>query len=190
MTLISIQPDRQWFIQEQRLRFPVNCEVPRELVPVVAFRDIQRSIEICERLRGWKLLLVMPTHRRILEPCCTQVASARTGTPLPMRFEPSPLQGDTDDVHNSGEAVTDNSRLLVDNKIDWVAVMHFWSPGIVVDPDVSAELKGPRAGLVSSDLLPNEYLAGSTRYADVYRNLGNPTADPGSYVWRKASGAA
>ena len=175
MTLLKIQPDRQWFVQEERLRFAVVADVPENLVPIVIFKDLQRSIDILEKLRGWRYIDTWPSHVNITSPCCPQIASAKPGRKITMRFEPSALQADSDDAHNSGMATTGEDRLYVDNKIDWVAIMHFWVPGIVVNPFDDAEYKASlteKEGFVSPNRLPKELLAVSKRY-------GNGTGSPG-----------
>lgn len=176
MTLLKVQKDRLWFIQEERLRFPVDAGVSRELVPIVVFKDLQRSIDILEKLRGWRYIDTWPSHVRVSSPCCPQVASARPGEAMKMRFEPSALQGDTDDVHNSGMATTGEDRLIRDYKVDWVAIMHFWVPGIIEDPDDIREYKASlteKDGFVSPELLPKELLAVSKRY----KNDDNGSSD-------------
>jgi hypothetical protein len=168
LTKISVQPDREWFITEWRLRFAVDAEVPRALVPIVIFKDLQRAIDIMENVRHWKFIDTMPTHKKIIKPCCTQIATAKAGQPIKMVFEPSVMQGDTDDAHNSGLATTGEHRLHVDNKIDWVAVCHFWVPGLSINLNQQAE-ETPREneGFVSPELLPKEFLAVNKRYKNV-----------------------
>ena len=160
--LTRVQPDREWFIVEEHLRFAVDATVPTNLVPIVIARDLRKSIDILEKHRGWKYLDTVPTHRKYLNPCCDQIATGRAGTPLRMRFQPSPLQADTDDAHNFGGTYSPKGeRLYVDGKIDWVAIMHFWQPGIVVTPAEDREMLSSGEGRLSPAELPAEFLAKS-----------------------------
>jgi hypothetical protein len=134
----------------------------------VIFKDLQYAIEKMERLRHWKFLDTMPTHKRIKKPCCTQIASAKAGQPLKLVFEPSIMQGDTDDAHNSGLAQDNGHRLHIDNKIDWVAICHFWAPAITINREQIAEESLREAdGFVSPELLPKQLRAVNKRYRNV-----------------------
>lgn len=165
MTRINVQPDREWGITEWRLRFAVDAEVPKNLVPIVIFKDLQQAIDIMEKLRKWRFIDTMPTHKPIATPCCQQIATAKVGQPIKMVFEPSALQGDADDAHNFGQATTGEHRLYVDNKIDWVAVCHFWAPLIHTNLEQLAdEMPREAEGFVSPELLPKEFLAVNKRY--------------------------
>lgn len=169
MTAITVAPDRQWLIQESRLRFAVDAGVTREMVPITILKDVLQAISIMEKLRHYKHIDTMPTHiPKIQKPCCTQIATARPGQPIKVIIEPSALQGDTDDIHNSGEATYGEERLYIDNKIDWVAIVHFWAPALNVNLEqLKEELPRESQGFVSPELLPKELLAASKRYANV-----------------------
>lgn len=170
MTRIKVQPDREWLITEWRLRFAVDAEVPKNLVPIVIFKDLQQAIGIMENVRHWRFIDTMPTHKPFVKPCCAQIASAKPGQPIKMIFEPSALQGDPDDAHNFGGATTGEHRLHVDNKIDWVAVCHFWAPAVHRNLEqIADEMPRESEGFVSPELLPKEFLAVNKRYQDVGR---------------------
>ena len=156
-------------IDSTRLRFAVDAGVPKEMVPITILKDILQAISIMEKLRHYKHIDTMPTHiPKIQKPCCTQIAKARPGQPIRVIIEPSALQGDTDDIHNSGEATNGEHRLHIDNKIDWVAIVHFWAPALTVNLDqLKEELPREAQGFVSPELLPKELLAVSERYKNV-----------------------
>ena len=175
--LTRVAPDREWFIVEENLRFPVDAAVPANLVPIVVASDLRRSIDILEKHRGWKYLDSVPTHRKYAKPCCDQIEKGRAGSPLRIRFQPSPLQADTDDAHNFGGTYSPNGvRLYVDGKIDWVAIMHFWQPGIVVTP--AEDRENMFLGGLTPAEMPPEYLAKTNRFDWYFEQTGIPKPQP------------
>jgi len=134
---IRVQPDKEFLITEERLRFPVDAAVPPNLVPFVIAGDLVKSIQIFERHRGWHLLDRVPKRKAFpgSVPCCDLIAKGKPGTALNPRFEPSLYQGDTDDAHNFQELSNPEFRLNVEGLIDWVAILHFWEPAVHVDRD-------------------------------------------------------
>lgn len=155
MSLHKVQKDRDWFIVEEHLRFEgVDALVPPSIVPVLLLEDLEKSIDVLERLRGWKEIQSVPTHRRIKgAPCCIQI-TGKAGAPLKRRFYPSAAQGRSDDLHNSMSVV---DQVTAHSRVAWIAVVHFWTPSITVDPDETREWKQsltPANGFVTPDRMP------------------------------------
>lgn len=155
---LKIAPDKQYLIVEERLRFPVAADLEPTMVPFAVFKDLQKSIDILEKHRGWKLITTAPKRKQFPggKPCCAAMATAPVGTTLNIKFMPSDLQGDTDDAHNFGELSDPNKRMFVENIVDWVAIMHFWVPGIVVNTDADKEYSQslrPESGFIDNEAL-------------------------------------
>jgi len=146
MTSIKVAPDKTYLITEERLRFPVAADCPPAMVPFTVFSDLKKSIDILEKNRGWRLLDAAPPRKRMQfpggKPCCADIMGKRTGESLTIKFMPSDFQGDTDDAHNFDELSNPAHRLRVENTIDWVAIMHFWEPALVIDKGVDEEFAG------------------------------------------------
>lgn len=158
MTLLKVQPDKAWLITESRLRFEVDAMVEPKMVPLVVARDLQKSIEILERTRQWRVLERVPARKAFGGDACCPRMLQPAGTPLNITFEPSVFQGDTDDAHNFDEIADPESRVLVDGKVDWVAVVHFWSPALFVNPAQEKEESFDAfEGFAKWDSMPEHY---------------------------------
>lgn len=167
-TWLKVQPDKQYFIQEERLRFPVAGDMEPAMVPFALFKDLQKAVEIFERHRGWKLLDSVPARKQFPggKPCCADIVSRKPGESLTIKFMPSEFQGDTDDAHNFDEVSDPNKRLYEENIIDWVAIMHFWVPAITVDMNAEKEYSRSLSllsGFTPVDLLPSEAVPDITK---------------------------
>ncbi len=141
MTGINVAPDKTYLIAEERIRFPVPADVQPQMVPIYSFKTLEKSIDIFEKHRGWKMLDRVPARKQFPNgvACCDQMSRGKTGESLTIKFMPSDFQGDTDDAHNFDELSNPQHRLLVENTIDWVAIVHFWEPAIVINNDAERE---------------------------------------------------
>lgn len=141
MAIVKVQPDKQYLISEERIRFSAPADIAPQLIPFHAFKTIEKSKDIFEKHRGWRFLDTVPSRKLFPggKPCCTQILERKPGQPLTIKFMPSDYQGDTDDAHNFGELSNPEHRLTAENTIDWVAIMHFWVPAIVVNLDEQRE---------------------------------------------------
>ena len=139
--LLKVDPGSDYQISEERLRFPVQGDVPPEMVPFAIFSDLKKAVDIFEKHRKWKLIDVVPTRKEFPggKPCCAEIMGKKPGEQLTVKFMPSDFQGDTDDAHNFGEISNPSKRLFVENIIDWVAIMHFWVPTIAIDMDAERD---------------------------------------------------
>ena len=139
--LLKVDPGKEYQISEERLRFPVQGDVPPNMVPFVILPDLRKAIDIFEKHRKWKLIDAVPQRKEFPggKPCCADIMSKKPGESLTIVFEPSNFQGDTDDAHNFGEISNPEKRLLVENIIDWVAIMHFWVPTIGINMDAERD---------------------------------------------------
>jgi hypothetical protein len=159
LSLIRVQPDREWAIIEAQLRFSVAVDVPPDMVPIVVAPDLKRSIEILERRNGGRRLEQVPDRARFIgAPCCDQMMQP-PGSIISLRFKPSLYQGDTDDAHNFDEISDPLKRTTEEGLIDWVAIVHIWEPTISVDLEKEKrdrEALGPAQGFVTWDMLPKE----------------------------------
>ncbi len=159
MSLIKVQPDREWLIVENHLRFPVDVGVKPDMVPIVVAKDLQRAIETIERRDGGKRLEVVPDRPRFAgKPCCDQLAQP-PGSIINLRFKPSAYQGDTDDAHNLDAMSDPQFRSVEEGLIDWVAIVHFWEPAIHINLEAEAEYRrslGPAQGFMTWDMLPDK----------------------------------
>lgn len=175
MTLLTVQPDKTWLLVEENLRFPVDGSVPPALVPVVIGSDLQKSIDILERLRGWRRLETVPKRKAFAgKPCCLQMAK-KPGSVLNIIIKPSPFQGDTDDATNAlnrGELFSvenGGSRLEEDGLIDWIAVLHFWQPAIHYNrEEFKEELTAPMPGFADWNSILGNWPVLKQRYPDVF----------------------
>ena len=166
MVLITVEKDREWRIQEARLRFSLDASIPPERVPIEIFPDLMKTLANLQRARQWEVVTTVPS-RKVLNPCCTEIATGKPGQELKVRIMPSTLQADTDDLNAQGVIEHVSDRLYVDNRVDWIVTLHFWAPALWEDPDLEREKREARnesTGFVSPHLLPKEYLAGSKRY--------------------------
>lgn len=159
---LKVQPDKQYLIAEERLRFAIPADIPPERVPMAVYLsgELPAAMEIFEKHRGWKFLDAVPKRKQFPggKPCCAEIMSKKAGEPLTIRFVPSDFQGDTDDAHNFGELSDPDKRLNLENTIDWVAVMHFWVPAITVDEVAEQEYRnslGLAEGFAPMDKLPD-----------------------------------
>lgn len=141
LSLLKVAPDKTYLINEERIRFTAPADMDPRLVPMFAFKTIAQAKDIYEKHRGWRFLDAVPARREFPggKPCCTDMVSKKVGEPLTIKFMPSDYQGDTDDAHNFGELSNKQHRITVENIIDWVAIMHFWEPAIVVNLDEEKE---------------------------------------------------
>jgi hypothetical protein len=156
---LKIQPDKHYLIAEERLRFPVAADLEPAMVPYALFSDLKKAVEIFEKHRGWRLLDAVPRRKEFPGgiPCCMDIMAKKAGESLTIKFMPSDFQGDTDDAHNFGETSDPNKRMFEENIIDWVAIMHFWVPGQVVDMGAEADYSkslNRTDGFAPLDLLP------------------------------------
>lgn len=161
MSLIRIQADKKYLIEECRIRFEAPADIPPNLVPLYAFKTIEWSKDRFERFKGWRFLDRVPARKAFAggKPCCTQIVTRKPGESLTIKFMPSDFQGDTDDAHNFGTLSDKESRILIDNTIDWVAVMHFWVPAITVNQDEENEFRRSQTyaeGFAQWDALPTD----------------------------------
>jgi hypothetical protein len=158
---LTVAKDKQYLIAEERLRFPVDGDVPPALVPFTIFKDLQKAVDIFEKHRGWKLLDAVPRRKQFPggKPCCAEITKKKAGESLSVKFMPASFQGDTDDAHNFDELSNPDKRLYEENIIDWVAIMHFWVPAVMKDPDYDAEYRNYtnlNEGFATLDTLPTE----------------------------------
>lgn len=158
MTLLKVVPDTVWMPQEVRQGFAVDADMPKELVPIAGFPTIKAAIELYERVLKWKFIKVVP---RLKPPahlvCCDQIAKGRPGAELTIRFEVSPLQANPDDIGDMAIAVDDSKRLYVDNKIDWVAVLHFVKPALHINQaQIIEEMPRESEGFRSPESMPEQ----------------------------------
>lgn len=168
MTLITVEKDKEWRIQEFHLRFSLDASIPPERVPLEILPSLAKALPILQRTRQWELITTVPSGK-VIDPCCLQIAMGKPGEALNVKIMPSPLQADSDD---SGVIRHSSDRLYVDNRIDWVVILHFWAPALWEDPDLEREKKTARnetTGFVSPELLPEGLLAVNERYRE-YRN--------------------
>ena len=161
MSLVKVQPDKQYLIEECRIRFEAPADIEPYMVPFHAFKTIEWSKDRFERFKGWKFLDRVPARKAFPNgtPCCPQIMERKPGESLTIKFMPSEYQGDTDDAHNFGTMSDKNKRIFVDNKIDWVAIMHFWVPAVTVNLDEEREFRDSQTyaeGFAQWDALPPE----------------------------------
>jgi len=159
MSVIKVVPDKTYLIQECRIRFEAPADIEPQMVPFYAFKVIEWSKDRFERFKGWRFLDRVPARQAFSggKPCCTQIVTRKVGEPLTIKFMPSDFQGDTDDAHNFGTMSDKDKRIHVDNKIDWVAIMHFWVPAITVDLDAEREFRASQTyaeGFAQWDAMP------------------------------------
>jgi|GEM_PF-2493297 len=169
--LLTVVPDKTYLITEERLRFSVDATVPPNAVPFIVAKDLQKSIDILERLRGWKRMETVPARTAFpLDKVCCEQMRQKPGTTIGLRFLPSNAQGDLDDMTNFGLVSDENKRFYVDGLIDWVAVVHFWQPAVVINNDAEKEaneaLYTPTEGFARWEDLPlNAWSAARKRFA-------------------------
>ena len=170
MVLINVQPDKQWFITEERLRFAVDASVPPAWIPLTIAKDLYKAIKILEDHRGWRHITVTPSRQQFAgKPCCPKMSVP--GTPLGVVFMPAAYQGDADDATNFSEVSDGSHRLLVEGLIDWVAIVHFWTPALFFNTaQLKEETPREREGFVSPELLPKGYLEAKEKRKQWQRN--------------------
>lgn len=158
---LKVQPDKQYLIAEERLRFSLPADIPPDRVPVAVMLsgELPAAMEIFEKHRGWKALTTVPKRKQFPggKPCCAEIMSRKVGEALTIKFMPSDYQGDTDDAHNFNELSNPGKRLEEDNLIDWVAIIHFWVPAITVDNQAEEDYRnslGLEQGFAPLELLP------------------------------------
>lgn len=158
---LKVQPDKQYLIAEERLRFSLPADIPPDRVPyaVMLSGELPAAMEIFEKHRGWRPLTTVPKRKQFPggKPCCAEIMSRKVGETLTIKFMPSDYQGDTDDAHNFGELSNPGKRLEEDNLVDWVAIIHFWVPAITVDNQAEADYRnslGLAQGFAPLELLP------------------------------------
>ena len=157
MVLLKVAPDTVWLPQEVRESFSVAADMPKELVPIAAFPHIKAAIAQYQRVHKWQFIEKVPRYRPPAHlACCALIARGLPGADIPLRFEVSPLQADPEDIATADmEAADDAKRLFVDNKIDWVAVLHFIRPAIHVNQNELIEsLPGEMDGFRSPEAMP------------------------------------
>ena len=162
---LKVVPDTQWLPTEVRERFTAPAEMltnkdertQQVLLALYAYPVIKNAIDLYERVRHWKFLEVVPKNRPLPEQaCCARILRGKTGEALPLRFELSPFQGDVDDAHNSGMAV-DNAARLGEGLMDWVAILHFLQPALILDGRAMVEEElGWEQGFMPYESLPAE----------------------------------
>lgn len=154
--LLKVQPDTEYGIVEERLRFEVPAGIPEKAIPFYIARDLAKSIELLERLRGYRVIDRIPTRLKFCAaPCCPSIALGMPGRELPIKFEKSAFQGDTDDAHNFDEMSDPDKRALEENIEDWVAIVHFWEPLVVRNiADAKAAMESEE-GLVRPEDMPD-----------------------------------
>lgn len=173
MSLIRIQPDKEYSVVEERLRFPVPADLNSGQVPFYIARDLTKSIEILERHRDWHFMDRVPQRIKFCgKPCCSEIALGLPGQPLPIRFAISDYQGDTDDAHNFAEMSDPNKRTYEDNIVDWVAICHFWQPVVVVEME---PIFGEKEGFVSPENMPDMKV--SQKHAQLLKLAANGAAE-------------
>lgn len=160
MTLIRVQPDTTYSIVEENLRFTVPAEFDTEqLAPLYGAKEVAAAIEVLEKHRGWRHIESIPNRVKFCgTPCCTKIALGLPGQPVPITFKRSNLQVDTDDAHNFGELSDPVKRREIDGKADWVAVVHFWEPDVLVSLNEIKEHRsalGEAEGFVSPENMPD-----------------------------------
>jgi hypothetical protein len=131
------------------------------MIPIVILPDLRKAIDILEKHRGWRLLDAAPARRAFPggKPCCADMVSKKVGEALTIKFMPSDFQGDTDDAHNFDELSDPTKRVEVENTIDWVAIMHFWEPALVLDTgnELDMQKAGTAEGFMLWDQMPEGY---------------------------------
>jgi len=182
MTLVKVQPDKVYTLTEYRLRFAVPADLPEDMVPVYVARDLQKSIENLERFRGCRYVHRIPDRLHFTSsPCCARIALGLPGQEIPIRFEKSDYQGDTDDAHNFGLLSDPGGRIEQDGLIDWVAICHFWEPAVWIEKEDIEEFQtfGENEGFVHPENMPD-------RTPISQKNLA---AAVGQKVWLKGRAA-
>ena len=162
---LKVQPDKQYLISENRLRFPVQANVEPGMVPFVIAHDLRKAIDIYEKHRDWKLITAAPPKAKRKfpkgKPCCADFHGLKAGERVMFRFMPATFQGDTDDAHNFNELSDPTKRLEVEDIIDWVVVSHWWVPAMQFDNDAEAEyskMLGLAEGFATRDSMPQGVL--------------------------------
>ena len=162
---LNVVPDTQWLPTEVRERFTAPAEMltnkdekmQQTLLAIYAYPTIKHAIDLYERVRHWKFLEVVPKNRPLPEQaCCARILRGKTGEALPLRFELSPFQGDVDDATNMGTAFDHDAR-LGEGLMDWVAVLHFLQPALLIDGRAMAieeDRPGLDEGHMPFELLP------------------------------------
>lgn len=170
MTLLKVSPDTIWLPCEVRERFAAPADMldtkPGETqeqtfnrLAVFSVPVIKQAIYTYEKFRHWRFIDRVPSQKPPARlACCKQILYGLPGTPLTARFEMSPVQGDSDDVHAAtvaGIGVNNALRLTQDNMIDWVVVLHFIEPAIWINQaKIKEETPGPAQGFVRPEHLP------------------------------------
>lgn len=137
MTLMKIQSDKEYVIEEKLLRFSVDYAATGNTVAAATLLDLKKSIEKLERFRDWTFIATVPKRKKFIDgPCCPQMVLGKVGDVLAVQYAQSDLQADSDDAHNFNEVASPNGkRLYVDGKIDWTARCHFWVPADVINTE-------------------------------------------------------
>lgn len=160
---LKVQPDKQYLIAEERLRFAVPADIEPDRIPIALYLsgELPAAMEIFEKHRGWKFLDTVPKRKQFPggKPCCAEIMGKKPGESLTIKFVQSGFQGDTDDAHNFNELSNPGKRLMEENIIDWVAIMHFWVPAIVIDNQAEEDYRkslGLQQGFATLDSLPTQ----------------------------------
>lgn len=171
MTLVKVQPDKAYVIEESFIRFTLDYDKS----PESAWREVRdlllQDIAFKQEFRDWTFIPVVPRQKRFGAngPCCPAMALAKPGTVLAVEYEKSALQADADDAHNSGDVADfEGRRLFVEGKIDWHAKMHFWVPALFINPDEIRES-------MAASLYSNPHLSGSQTVRELAKKWQIPT---------------
>lgn len=144
MTLVKVQPDKEYVIEEAFVRFTLDYDKS----PKEAWKEVSnlllRDIAFKQEFRDWTFIPTVPRRPRFANgPCCSAFIVGKPGDVLAVDYEKSPLQADADDAHNSGDVADfEGKRLFTEGKIDWHARLHFWVPALFIDPDEIRESVG------------------------------------------------
>ncbi len=170
MTLVNVQPDKEYVIEEKRLRFTLDYDVPATGVDTL--KGLLREIAALQEARDWTFIPTIPRRTRFANgPCCAAILLGKAGDVLAVDYSKSPLQADSDDAHNFGEVANlEGKRLYVEGKIDWIARCHFWVPALFIRPEEVRES-------VASSLHANPHLSPSAKVRELAKQWQIPTTN-------------
>lgn len=171
MTLVNVQPDKEYVISEQKLRFTLDYLLTPEAAQAETTKRLLLEFAVLQENRDWTFIPTIPRRKKFADgPCCAAILLGKVGDVLAVEYEQSDLQADPDDAHNFGEvSAKDGKRLQRDGVIDWYARCHFWVPAVFIRPEEVRESVG--------DFHVNPHLSPSAKVRELAKKWQIPTTN-------------